>query len=471
METENQFHGVWWLPDRPDRTIAGFLTVDPQEESPQRLLLFDELFLPLPDEDGVVTSTFPDLSTDHVPLILGVANGQPISVLDSTNYGATTNIAHYHSTVERFGPTAVIVGTHLDSCDEKRFSGVSVEADHLTAWSAMRGITGESNLDDGVLEVVYQARSLDSQSVEVDGHTLRLSMKQSFSARPIENSDERTIAYSERVYAQFSAAELQSWRMALSLPARFRQLLTVSTGEACPLRSRRLLGADGPDCRVFVRAHPKPKAAVESRSTEFLFSLEDVGLAGLYPAWIDICDKAQSGVDILASLMTEKPKGFENSLFNSLIAAESLHRGLVPEESNIQGSEDFLFTLRAKVEGALDEGEWGWAERKLIDSGIGLSARMNQLVAIPSQEAVRELVGDPAKWRKYAVKARNAIAHVHLDSLDRFPDDVKYRLRDITTYLLLLVLMEELGLGADVQKRFVESNRCWYQAMKFKSAI
>ncbi len=84
--------------------------------------------------------------------------------------------------------------------------------------------------------------------------------------------------------------------------------------------------------------------------------------------------------------------------------------------------------------------------------------RMLELASIPDDGAVNALLGDREQWARALKKARNDLAHANERSSESDEISQAFLLMEVTYALLCLVLMSELGVSQEVQRRAVEIN-------------
>ena len=74
-------------------------------------------------------------------------------------------------------------------------------------------------------------------------------------------------------------------------------------------------------------------------------------------------------------------------------------------------------------------------------------------------------------WARWLKNARNAIGHLNTDELERrVPEDARYRLARITKALLHLVILNQLGISAEHQRRAVQ-DIFDYSARQFREEV
>ena len=129
------------------------------------------------------------------------------------------------------------------------------------------------------------------------------------------------------------------------------------------------------------------------------------------------------------------------------IAGEALHSSLYGDATSM--SKEHFEALRAKVLSAVDdEDDRRWVKATLR-YGPSFRERLRALASIPDESAVKALIEDIEVWAGRLVGARNGLAHTGNENGDA---DI-FRLEWVTSGLLALVFMAELGLSGEIQKR------------------
>jgi hypothetical protein len=96
--------------------------------------------------------------------------------------------------------------------------------------------------------------------------------------------------------------------------------------------------------------------------------------------------------------------------------------------------------------------------------------RLLALAEIPDQKAVSALISNVPRWAKYLKDRRNGLAH---GDGTRSPDDdmAVHSALEVTIALLGLVLLNELGLSSEVQRRAAKSQYMLLMIKEFNEAL
>jgi hypothetical protein len=265
------------------------------------------------------------------------------------------------------------------------------------------------------------------------------------------------------------------------------------------------------------------------RGNDLIFTLSDVDLYETLAKWLSLRKRLGLPLDVLLGLDYQSGGYYENRIFNAASAAEGFHAPLCPETTGLTEVEHTLvtrkivlaikgigannrrwvldridlpdravsrrkwFRRRPRVEapadltpdeyeklcadtadslGGLDDPKLRqWVRNRTGDNRPGLKERYLELATKADSAAVQALLTDVDLWAKWLRNARNAIGHLNTDELQaKVPEDARYRLTYVTRALLHLVILNELGVSPEVQRRLV-SEEWSYAAATFANAM
>lgn len=136
------FTGSWWLPERPQRKMAGMLSLS---EHALRLVLYDELREVAFPESGVISVS--DLQFEQADVVHGIRHEDNALVTLLEMRGYTWGIPRGHVT-NHFDVAMALIGQ--GHADVDAFDRVDAEFDYLKAWiqppTRVVQNTGASNL-------------------------------------------------------------------------------------------------------------------------------------------------------------------------------------------------------------------------------------------------------------------------------------------------------------------------------------
>jgi len=245
-------------------------------------------------------------------------------------------------------------------------------------------------------------------------------------------------------------------------------LLTLASGEASGVISRTLIlksprlvrrGPDDPEPlhvdvevelvgRHVYTARPDKPAQEAHR---FLFTCATKPFDELVSTWLPLWRRTRAVYSLLFGLKYARPTFAETRVLIAAVAGEALHRSLY--DSPAMPKEDFKDLLKALLD-VVDDEKKTWV-RSRFRNELSYKERLLDLASRPAQDAVDFIVPDRDRWAKNLRDIRDGLAHTagH-DSAGLH----KYDLAEVTTYLLYLILMDELGLPAEIQLTAVQNN-------------
>lgn len=218
------------------------------------------------------------------------------------------------------------------------------------------------------------------------------------------------------------------------------------------------------DCynRHIVKASPDAKPAP---THELLFSLGEVDFGLLLPRWFEIKGKFAATVNMIRGTWYMPDGYLESELVVAVAAAESMHRalGLPPPIAEAEFSD-----IRKTLLDTVSRERKAWLSGLLARNEPTLKERLVELAHRPDSEAMGALVPDPETWAKKAREARNGIAHTgHASTLSL---DELHAVARVTSAVVLLNLLHEIGLSPEVLRKGVADNNRLRHAAKLARA-
>lgn len=444
----NEWHGHWWLTDSPEDKVPGRLVVEPDGAS--RLELIGGFDLVVRKAPGAGTHR-------RVPVILGHAEGKPVTLLDcftlTTRGGFFSRPQFFH----RLHVQRVLIGAHVGQA-EPAFRSARVQIENLTNWLAFPAANRTSDLR----ETTYEAsvRAVEPLSVTVDGWTVQArSHAQPFQLTQTREHD--VVSSDITAYLYLTPDSPASASGFDELILRIMDLVTLASGEPSGLISATLFhaahrehsNADGSTSELSIevesygrRVHTAEPEAAAVPFHQFRFTCDDLPFDELITEWMRIRGKASTACNVYFGLQYSRPGFTETRLLMNAIASEALHSSLYGDATSM--SNEHFASLRSKVLAALeDEEDRRWVKANLRN-GPSFRERLRALAAVPNESAVKALIDDIEVWAHRLVLARNGLAHTGSESGD---DDI-FRLERVTSGLFALVLMAELRLPGEIQK-------------------
>lgn len=219
---------------------------------------------------------------------------------------------------------------------------------------------------------------------------------------------------------------------------------------------------------------PLPTVADATRA-EYLFTLDDVDLADLLPRWLRLHEQAWLACAMLFGLRYI-PDGYTQSrLMASVTVAEAMHRELYPDSTplSVEQLEALLLRIRTVTTGNDPQAK---AERQYVNDNLrhnrlSCKERLLRLAEIPDEVAVAELISDVPRWAKFVRDARDGVAHASRDRLTSETAGIGLYALEVNIMLVSLVLMAEIGVSGEVQRRAVRSGSLHYIIREFNRAL
>lgn len=419
------FRGHWWLPGTPTDTAPGQLVVDETGRCTLELVggldLRAAAALEHPDDPDARA-----IRQERVRVIHGEVRGEPVTLLNCFA-GSADGFSHRDRSRLDVHVQDALIGAHV-AHDESAFRSAIVEVENLTGWLGIEDQVQLKGDSDG--EAAALGR-LDDLTAEVDGWTITARR----TPQPFHSAvfhARATVSSYVAGYLVVRAPEPRSARAFHSVILELMDLLTLAAGRPCGQISLTLIHRDSQvmrdrdgstlefETRVEVfggRIHTADAELKAPHDWEFRFRCADLPFAQVIPAWIRLRRRTADACNVLFGLQYARPTYTEARLLLVAIVADALSAGL-SGASPLKDARSYRNRLRA-------------------------------LAAIPDHQAVSSMIGDIEAWVHDLLQARNSLAHTGNDDAER---DI-FELEWITSSLLTLVLMAEIGLPADVQNR------------------
>lgn len=176
------FEGEWWNPDRPERRIAGRLSI-PSLGSPELQLigsLRDETERSEPEgREGSNAGTHTNewlLQSGIYPRILGQAGGFPFTLEDCFQTHRRSSPLGGGLPTEQIHVGLALQGVWLGRDEPRRFTAIEATLDHLPEWVARSGFSSDRSDGSSVDETLGRTYSvtveaLPDESIDVSGAT------------------------------------------------------------------------------------------------------------------------------------------------------------------------------------------------------------------------------------------------------------------------------------------------------------
>lgn len=184
------------------------------------------------------------------------------------------------------------------------------------------------------------------------------------------------------------------------------------------------------------------------------FTCDSIPFEEVLPRWCEAAHgRLQPATSMILGLRYAPARIVENNLLTAVGAAEVLHRGLHIDEEPFP-KEEFT-TMRDAMLAQVPEGHRG-RFKGAIRNDPTLRDRLHALAARPDPQAIAVLVPDVAHWAKRTTRARNDLAHEGRTPNHSF--DELMVVVEVTTAVVILNVLHELGLPAERQREIVQQH-------------
>lgn len=170
MTKKTEYKGFWWLPDKPDKQVAGQMTIS----------VNGEVTLELQDSLADEPNTYERLNP--IILILGLSDlGQKITLYECITTHSTYNSAGFSAIKLQANKT--FIGVHFRNEDEMRFRQLSVQYAHLEEWVDCYDV--DIQLNTGKL-IIQLEQLTTSDSMHVNGYQVLIRKRYQFNRKRTE---------------------------------------------------------------------------------------------------------------------------------------------------------------------------------------------------------------------------------------------------------------------------------------------
>lgn len=457
LDESGEWAGLWWLPDEPDDQVPGVLRYDPEGGLVLSLIGTFEGVVPVPEGHRTWD------------VIHGAAERSEITLLgcfptsSKRTHGARVKTPDKQSVAAN----SAIIGAHVSGEYEAAFSAAEVSVEDLLTWAASSVFEGFLNAPGGIPDGSgnMSVKPVDARSVEVDGTEFRLEHRHT-----LPFFDERrggTIGrMRDSAFVRVVPPDAFSLSRALSSARLVQDLIALATHRAAGVIWLRLhlvqegtaAGADQPVTRRNADVLYSPLAvgkhdvkAVDHHRV--FFTCASLPFEEVIPRWWEAYGRLQSATNMILGLRYAPPSYIESNLLTAVGAAEVLHRGLGIDERPIPEVE-FKPMREAMLEQVPEEHRDRF--RGALRNDPTLRDRLYALAARPDPTAVSLLVPDVDWWARQTTRARNDLAHE--GKTPRHSNEELLAVIDVTTAVVILNVLQELGLPAERQREIVHEH-------------
>ena len=466
LDEPAEWAGLWWLPEEPENKIPGVLRYLPEGRI--------ELSLIGAVEERLVTAASPGVVLVHrgsrtFDVIHGAAERREVTLLDCHASNTSRTMGAWVKTPDKqtLVATTALIGAHIEDEDEERFGAAEVSVEDLTLWAASSVLEGTLGVTDGVPDGsgTISVKPIESRSVTVDGTEFVLAHRHT-----LPYFDHRRGGTTGRVrdtaFVRIVPAEADSFSTALRSASLVQDLVAMATHRAAGVIWLRLellrddrVAADGrPQQRrnVDVLYSPPAGAKREAKAVDpyrVFFTCESLPFEEVVPRWVQAHRRLQSAINMIMGLRYAPARYIESNLLTAVGAAEVLHRRLGIDEPLIPLRE-FKHMRTAMLEQVPEVHRERF--RGAIRNDPTLRDRLRALGNRPDAGATSLLMPDVEHWAARTARARNDLAHE--GETPRHTIEELAAIVDLTTAVVILNLLHELGLPGERQRELVREH-------------
>jgi hypothetical protein len=479
---DREWRGKWWLPDNPDDVAPGILADNDDGEVLLKLTGgFSNVTLIPVRETGSSIAYEPEF-IDEFPIILGNSAGEPFTLLQC-------NPLRSGGGKQDIRVLRALRGIHLNDPDEDAFDSVVLKIEYLLGWMRATTIKRTVELNNGGWTGKQTATTAPAEDLTAThgGHDyiLRVRFNQ-FRLEDRSRANERMLANGEwaeltvespqptkfREFDRIAKAVMDLMTLAAHQPAGvIEETLWFTPSDANPGPGRKISRGVEVMGRHIHQPKPGPR---ETANAEYLFTLDDIAFSDVLPRWLALHERTWLACSTLCGLRYI-PQGYVTArLLAVATAAEALHRELRSEATRLPPKE--FEALRTRVMAAFQgKDREATATRVFLNdvlyNEMRFKDRLLALAAMPDHEAAGALINDVPKWAKYIKERRNGIAHGDRERIGSDEAGMAFDATEVTFSLLGLVLLNELGLSLEVQRRAASSQYLHLMVERFNQAL
>jgi hypothetical protein len=466
---ETRWKGTWWIPSAPGDAKPGTLHYRSDGQLKLELIGGFSLLEQVPAANGVWVAQERE---PLFPVIHGMCGAERFTLFDTvavhTSGGLFGDV-----TDQSLNALRGLRGIHAASAAERIFDSAEVQLEYLLGWSAHTTMKASISVEEGrwTGEQTAQSTPADEQDAAYGGMTLTLRVPHTqFRLDEDPRASQRTISSREWAELEVATPEPLSLDGFGQIIKAMADLMTLCAHAPSGALKRTLRFTGSPDhpapagrrgeVEIMGRQvhQPAPDSGSAAR-VEYLFTLADADFATVVPAWLALYERATTACSVLFGLKYISQGYAGTRLLSAASSAEALHQSL--HDSTPYLEDEFRELVKKALSAFPGKDEESNSVRKFIrerlTNHMTYRDRVLALAAIPDQEAVASLIPDIEAWAVLLKKARNSAAHAgkapaSAEELARTAG-LQHALTEVTYALLSIVLMAELSLPAQVQRR------------------
>jgi len=454
---------VWWLPEEPERKIAGVLTFSQDDISLELIGILPRPELK-PDASGEVELSLGPLSRER---ILGLSTGGKAFTLENCQV-SSFNLSMPGFFTERLAPSLILEGAHYASGEEVVFDELSVRYTQLDAWVATSGLSLSLQGEEDLAGIDVSFRPPEHLVVELPQGTIEVAFSWQVSDRAPLGTE-----INVKQQAAFVVRFHEPTGLEQTLDCGYQLRNLVALGVGVPVTPVSIAGFVLPPAN----AEPDPLTGLAPRKlrinlfyrlgnvpdvkdvhpAQMLFTLADARerLAALLENWFAKQELLRPVFDLYFGAVYNRQAFLEQRFLSLMQAIETYHRRTsAATDLPAADHERRLEEINEAVPAEHRE----WLEKKLKHSNELILRQRLEDVLERCPGVTQKLIS--SKKRSFvhrAVAARNYLTHYSPDLAQQAP--VGMRLYPLTVQLQALIemcLLRELGFGCEEIDGFFE---------------
>lgn len=482
-ETES-WRGTWWVAGEPEWTRQGILHKDDEEQVTLELVGgFDvQVRVPLPSGKGYSVKA----ESRVIDMIHGIAEGESFTLIHPHDTRTSGGIFGDAITKQDWSPQRVLKGIHLATLDERVFTRGHVQFEYLLHWTSRTTLSVTHEARSGEPRASSRVERQDQQltaaaryrktriGLRVRSHDFNVERRPAASTTTVQTTEWAVLDIDEPEAVSYDAfdtidkdlQDLLTFCAYAPAAAQGRSLI-FETSDAHPGRGNRPNEVEIIGPQIY-RGRSRES---EKGHHDYLFTLDAIDFADLVPKWLALKERTRMGCNILFGLRYISQGYLGTRLLGIATAAENLHRGLRPATAPLSGEQ--YASLKAKLRSALvdEPNEIREFASTRLHNVPTYRDRLLDLANIPDAAVVDDLLTDRERWVKMLKESRNDLAHANERSEVNADVTPAFWLLEITYALLHLVLIAELGLGEDVQRKAMSHPRISWARAQFREVL
>ncbi len=466
--SEIRWKGNWWLPEDPNDTTPGTLHYGDDGQLRLELIGGFTFEVRTPIANGFTVN----LRDPSFPVIHGRCGSERFTLLETHAVHSSGGIFSDISD-QTLSALRGLRGIHVSSAQEAVFDSAEVQLEYLLGWTRQTTMQAKIAINDELWtgEQAGNSKPVDDLTTSYGGVTFTLKIPYTqFRVADDPRASRRAMTSDEWAELELtnpSPMSLEGFNHIIKAMADMMTLCANAPSGAL----KRTLWFTGSE------AHPTPQGrrsevevmgrqvhqpapqADEPALIEYLFTLHDIGFDVIVPAWLALYENAPTACSVLFGLKYISQGYTSTRLLSAASAAEALHQAL--HDSSPYNDTDFKDLLAKVLDSYSGDDTASKAARKFIrerlTNHMTYRDRIVALAAIPDPEAVKSLLPNIQNWATLLKRARNSVAHAAKNQTDTVElarsAELQYSLTEVTYALLSIILMAELHLPAETQRR------------------